>query len=149
MNKRVCMNSRAQSQISFGMIFAIILIIIFIAFAIYGINKFLATSRLVQIESFKSDLQSDIDKMYRSPQGSQIVGPYLIPRKIKQICFKDDPKENLYFEPDDYDGDLLNNIDMDKTLGHQTKLCIDSPNGKVSMTIKKAFTDRNGVTITR
>ena len=55
-----------QLEISFGMIFSIILIIIFIAAGFYAITKLLALQRTIQIESFLKDFQDDVDKMWAS-----------------------------------------------------------------------------------
>lgn len=156
------MNKRGQMEISFGVIFSIILIIIFIAFAIYGISKFLCVSKIAQVDKFKSDFQGDIDKMWGSTQGSQPV-EYYIPKKIKQVCFanRQNPRtgktENMYFVPDEFSCDiltsyLLNNINIAKTTAGSTStpksLCIDTVNGKISMTIKKDYNE-NSVTITK
>jgi hypothetical protein len=153
MNKK-----RGQSQISFGMIFSILLIIFFIAFAIYGIVKFLEVQRLAQVGKFKIDFQADITTMSQSTQGSQ-PETYYPPKKIKQVCFatRTNPRtgkdENMYFMPDDasqYDGDMLNNLNIAKTTAGSTsvpkKLCIDVINGKVSLTLKKEYNE-NSVTI--
>lgn len=146
----------AQMQIGFGMIFSVILIIAFIAFAVYGINKFLCVSKMAQIESFKNDFQNDIDKMWRSTSGSQPVN-YVLPKKIKQVCFIDDEYSNMYFYPENYGCQitsdiLLKNVDIDKTIASSTarpkKLCIDTSSGKISMVIKKSYNE-DLVTITR
>jgi hypothetical protein len=160
MNKRG-RNVRGQSQISFGMIFSIILIVFFVAFAIFGINKFLSVQKLAQVSKFKSDFQADINKMWRSTQGSQSL-VYYIPKGIKQACFvnnRPNPRtlktENMYFMPDDeyqFDGYLFENVNLGKTLSLATpvtnprKLCIDIVNGKISLTIKKDYNE-NSVTI--
>jgi len=154
MNKGV----KGQSQISFGMIFSIILIIFFVAFAIYGIGKFLEVQRTAQVAKFKSDLQIDINKMWESTQGSQPV-TYYIPKGIDQVCFKSrqNPRtlknENMYFTPDDasqFEGYLLENLNIGNTIKGQTggKLCIDVKSGKVSMTLRKDYNE-NQVTITK
>jgi hypothetical protein len=152
MNERV-KNKRGQMQMSFGTIFSIILIIAFISFAVYGINKFLDVSKLAQVEKFKSDFQGDIDNMWKSTQGSQAL-EYNLPNKIKQVCFINDNYENMYFMPldSDYNGKLLKNVDITNTIKSSTttpkKLCITTSNGKISLTIKKAY-DENLVTITK
>lgn len=162
MNKKGVVNSkRGQSQISFGMIFSILLIIFFVAFAIYGVIKFLEVQKLAQVAKFKSDFQADITKMWQSTQGSQ-PETYYLPKGIKQVCFatttnpKTGKDENMYFTPDDqykkYGGYLFNNLNIAKTTagstGYPKKLCIDVINGKISMTLKKEYNE-NTVTITK
>lgn len=140
-------NKDGQMQISFGVIFSIILIIVFIAFAIYGITKILQTVNLAKITSFKGDFQNDIDLMWKSTSGSQEV-EYILPKKIEQVCFVNDDMENMYFVPGDFRGALLKNVDMVNTLNRQRKFCIDASGGKISMIIKKDFGD-DLVTITK
>ncbi len=80
-------NKKAAMEISFGMIFSIILIIIFIAFAIYGIGKFLSLQKNIQTKTFVSDLQFDIDKLWKS-QGSQPV-TYSLSGNVEKVCFSE------------------------------------------------------------
>ena len=82
------MTKRGQLNLSFGMIFSIILIIIFIIFAFYAIQKFLSWQNSAQIGKFKNDLQSDIDRIWQSSKGSQ-EKEYFLPTKIKYVCFAD------------------------------------------------------------
>ncbi len=139
---------KAQMDLSFGTIFSIILIILFIAFAIFGINKFMGVQKLAQVEKFKSDLQTDINNMWKSTQGSQIL-EYSLPSKITKVCFIDDEFENIYFVPNDFRGGVLENIDFDKTIpGNINQLCINTNKGKISLTIKKNYGE-NLITITK
>jgi hypothetical protein len=142
---------KAQMQIGFGVIFSIILIVIFIAFAIYAIGKFMSIRTMAQIEKFKSDFQGDIDRMWKSTSGSTEV-QYYLPNKVKQICFVDNEDENIYFSPPDFKGGILKNVDFTKTLAssrtNPKTLCINTVGGKVSMTIKKSYNEAL-VTITK
>jgi hypothetical protein len=69
--KRVCKNSKkkAQMEISFGMIFSILLIVIFIAFAFFGIKKFLEVHNEILSKKFIDDVNADITKMWKSSRG--------------------------------------------------------------------------------
>jgi len=78
-------------ELSFGMLFSIILIIIFISFAIYGIGKFLNLQKNIQTKTFINDLQFDVDKLWNS-QGSQPV-QYSIPANVERVCFNEDEFE--------------------------------------------------------
>ena len=97
------MEKRGQEQLSFGMIFSIILIIFFIVFAFYAIQKFLVIGNTAKIAGFTGQLESDIDKMWRGSQGSQ-KAEYFLPSKIEYICFADynavkkGPKTSFYDE---------------------------------------------------
>jgi hypothetical protein len=138
----------AQMNMSFGTIFSIILIVVFIAFAIFGIMKFIKTTQFAQVEKFKSDLQADINTMWQSTQGSQKL-EYSLPKKITKVCFTDDEFENLYFAPDDFNGKLMNNIDFAKTIPKNSdELCINAIKGKITLFVQKNYGE-NLVTITK
>ena len=89
-------DKKAQLKISFGMIFSIILIIFFVAFAFFGIRKFLGVHDEITSEKLIDDLNNDIEKMWKSSRGSQEVS-YNVPRDVKSVCIKDDEYENIYF----------------------------------------------------
>ena len=70
------MQKKGQMKISFGMIFSIILIVVFIAVAVYAIIKFLDVQHTIQIESFKKDLQDDINDTWRSSGSGTYLKKY-------------------------------------------------------------------------
>jgi len=147
--KKGKLKTKGQMRISFGMIFSIILIILFITFAVYGIKKFMEVTDFTKVEKFKNDFQVDINNMWKSTQGSQEV-EYLIPKKISEVCFEDDEFENMYFIPSDYGGDMLKNIDIGESVkgskSNPKKLCIETSGGKISLIIKKDYNE-NLVTV--
>lgn len=126
-------------KLSFGMIFSIILIIVFIAFAFYAIQKFLELQRSAQIGLFVNDLQSDVDKMWISSGGSE-KEEYILPKKIDSICFKNDEYENLvlYSSKKEFmEGRKIKNIDIEEITKDENPFCIRNVDGKIKMTIKK------------
>jgi len=135
-------NHKAQMELSFGMIFSIILIIIFIAFAVYGITKFLEISREAQIKNFLNNLQNDVDNM-RSSSGEQIINrSYVLPKKITKVCFVNDSKNiELRSLKQTYPRrENINNIEFDPNL------CVENINQKVKIRLSKGFRD-NYVTL--
>ncbi|MFH1431033.1 MAG: hypothetical protein ABIG37_01020 [Nanoarchaeota archaeon] len=84
------MNKKSQSVlgISFGMIFSVILIIMFIVIAFYAINVFLDIKNCGQIGIFKQDLQNEINRAWSSQETSSVFDG-ILPSKIKEICFLD------------------------------------------------------------
>ena len=158
------MESKGQMQISFGMIFSIIMIIVFITFAFYAIQKFLSIQNTAQAGKFANDLQNDIDKMWKSSQGSQ-EQEYFLPSKVKYICFanyKDRDvsrgsyanffdeldqaffeEENLFLYPvgsgEGFDSVALEHINISKITKDDNPVCFENAKGKVSFTIKKNF----------
>ncbi len=134
-----CELKRGQMKLSFGMIFSIILIVIFIAFAFYAIKTFLGIQDEMKIGQFVNGLQSDVDKMWKGSQGSQEV-EYLLPSKIESVCFKDDEYENLIFRSDDFiGGKEIKHINITKITEAENPFCIENVKGKVKMIIKKDY----------
>ncbi len=139
---------RGQMNLSFGMIFSIILIIIFLAFGVYAILKFLELQQSIQISTFLNDFQDDINKMWKSSQGSQSVS-YTLPAKINSVCFKEDEFENLKFISEKIiPGKIIEHLDFAKITKDESPFCIQNIKGKISMTIVKNFGEQL-VTITR
>lgn len=133
-------NKKGQMKLSFGMIFSIILIILFIAFAFYGITKFLSFQDTVKTEQFVSNLQLDIDKMWQSSGGS-VEAEYLLPTKIEAVCFQDDEYENLVFRSGEFvGGKMMTHLNITKMTGGK-ELCFDTVRGKISFVIEKDYGD--------
>ena len=141
-NLRRNLNKRGQMKLSFGMIFSIILIIIFIVFAFYAISKFIGMQRIAQVGQFVDCLQSDVDKMWKGTQGSQ-EAEYSLPKKIKEVCFTDDEYENLFFYPEGssegFNSIEIKHIDIEKITENENPFCIQNTDGKVKMIVKKGF----------
>jgi len=128
---------RAQMQISFGMIFSIILIIVFVAFAFFGIKKFVEVQQSASISQFKSDFQNDVTNMWNGPQGQQKL-QYNLPKKVSGVCITKNTYENLYFLPRTagFTGADISHIDLNKI---SKDLCFENKDGVVSITLKKDF----------
>lgn len=136
------MAKKAQMQISFGMIFSIILIIAFIAFAFYGIKFFLGLQDTAKVGTFIENFQKDVDSMWKGAQGRQEV-KYYLPNKIEQVCLKNWQYENLVFVPEDaVKLDLVNisHLNLPRTF------CINNLDGEISMILKKEYGE-NSVTV--
>jgi len=125
-------------KLSFGMIFSIILIVAFIAFAVYGIQVFLDIQDKAKIASFVTEFQSDVDSIWRSPQGTQ-KHTYSLPKVAEEVCFKQgDEFENMFLKP----------VEATKMLGltyinhlQDDTLCLAVERGSVSLVLKKTFSD--------
>lgn len=148
-------------ELSFGMIFSIILVVIFISFAAYVIIKFLGFQDKVKIENFKENIQNSVNDIWKSSQGKNTVS-YTLPTAIERICFFDKTAnakgkdkdlfnlfvglsltENLMFYPeasgDGTDGIMLEHIDLKNTTSLENPLCFDNTGGKVSMNLKMDY----------
>ena len=153
-------------KLSFGMIFSIILIIIFVSFSVYAIQKFLDIQNSVQVVKFTDDFQNDINQMWKSSKGSQIK-EYTLPKGVDFVCLADYSSgesgrgsyedlfeklktvyyedENLFFYPvgsaQGFNSKNMENIDLEAIVNQENPFCIKSVNGKVSLIIKKDFSE--------
>ena len=121
------MKKRGQMKLSFGMIFSIILIILFIVFAIYAVQKFLSFQKELKYKTFVDEFQEDINKMWKSSQGSKEVS-YTLPLEIRSICFIQSIRENLIYKgKKNRKGEMFEYIDIEKTLELENTdaLCIN------------------------
>jgi hypothetical protein len=143
-------NRFGQLNISFGMIFSIILIIIFLGFGFYAIKTFMELQGSVQIEAFTKDLQNNVNDVWKSPGGaSPYAKSYSLPTKITAVCFKNDEFGNLQFTSEEIiKGTNIENIDIEKTIGSGSSLCIPNVKGKISLKIAKDYGETL-VTITK
>ena len=133
------MKKRGALELSFGMIFSIILIIVFLAFGFYAIMKFIDLQNSIQIENFLRDFQNDVDKMWKSSQGSQNL-VYSLPNKISAVCFKNDEFQNLEFiSKEIIKGKMIEHIDIEKITEDENPYCIQNVKGKISLTILKDY----------
>ena len=128
-------------KLSFGMIFSIFLIIIFIAFAFYAINKFLNLQRTLQIETFAKDLQNDVDSMWNSPKGEH-PKEYSLPNKIIEVCFTNNEFYNLILKSSKFiDEKNIKHLDISKITANEDPYCIQNIDGKIKLILNKGFNE--------
>jgi hypothetical protein len=128
----------AQLNLSFGMIFSIILIIAFVALAIYITITFLNMQNDIKIAKFVSDFQSDVDKMWNAEKGSREV-EYYLPTKIREVCLVDETKNLVFDEKSKVPAKNIQNVDVKGSLDSEDEICFSNLKGKVKMIIKKSF----------
>lgn len=157
-------------KLSFGMIFSIILIVIFIAVAFYAIKFFLGLQDTIKTGKFVDDLQKDINKMWKATQGSQDT-EYYLPSKVEQICFVDyssqsrgrnsdlygklkqvyNGDENLFFYPlysaEDFESVNIKHINLEKITEQDNPFCVKSEDGKVKLTVEKNYDEATVVIV--
>ena len=159
-----------QIKLSFGMIFSIIFIIVFLAFAFYSIKTFLGIRDAAQTGKFINDLKSDIDRVWKSTESSE-EREYVLPSKINYACFinfSESAKggnahiyselrfvyfgdENMVFYPlgsSNIDSIEITNIALSEITSGENPFCIENVRGNVKLTLVKEI-DEALVTITR
>ena len=153
---------KAQFQISFGIIFSIILIIAFIAVSFYVIKIFLGFRTCGEIGRFYQELQSSIENAKRSPETSQVFSAAM-PSSVEYACIADlsksarGQKSGLYEEISLVNKNLalypktkcsglggidLIGIDIANITLNENPFCVKTEKGKISLKIEKALYER-------
>lgn len=159
-------------KLSFGMIFSIILIIVFLTFAFYVIKLLLQSQSQSKVLIFKEDLENDIDKIWRGSGSLRDPDGYKLPRKVELACFIDFSApsrgdnqdlfiklrqvyyefENLIFYPIGSAQGLnaveIKHINIENITRKENPYCIENIDGKVILTIKRDYGEE-GVIIER
>ena len=80
------MNKRGALELSFGMIFSVIIIIAIVGVAIYAITTFLNIGKTSQIGLFHQRFQETVDDVWASSITNRVVS-FSIPKSVKLVCF--------------------------------------------------------------
>jgi len=158
------MIKRGQLDISFGMIFSIILIIVFIVVAIYGAIVFLNMKKCTETGLFKNDLQAAIDSAWNGEYADSEITRSL-PSNIDFVCFIDLSKKESgtyknYYENATMLGNNFNmffwplksscksalkfeieHINTGNITKNDNPYCIQNVKGKTTVKIEKSFSD--------
>lgn len=152
---------------SFGMIFSVILIVIFIGVAIYAISIFLNLRACAEIGIFKEDLEGEIDTAYQSGSYNEIFEESITGR-VDMVCFIDwgknkrgeyeeifEEAERAGLEWDNYNmfyypiggacegqtGYSLRFLDIENTTMQNNPECFEREDGKIKIRIIKEYFD--------
>ena len=80
------MEKRGDIELSFGMIFSIILIAVVIAVGIYAINYFVGLGKCSEVGLFYKDLKEEVDRAWNSEITRESFDSRL-PSGIASVCF--------------------------------------------------------------
>jgi len=128
-------------KLSFGMIFSIILIIVFLVVAFFAIQKFMNLQKIIVSKQFIEDFQADVNQKWKSSQGSGIK-TYNLHSSIISICFREDNFKNLKINyKDKYDEENIENIDIENTLQGQSEMCIEAKDSEIKLMIQKNYSE--------
>jgi hypothetical protein len=81
------MGKRGQLQLSFGMIFSVIIIAVTLFVAIYIIMNFLKFRDCSQIDLYYDGLQQRVNKIYGASEGASTNHLFQLPSSIDYVCF--------------------------------------------------------------
>ena len=155
-------NKRGDIQLSFGMMFSMFLIVVFIVVAIIAINAFLGVQCSVSSGQFIKDFQAKVNELYASSGQDVPFKSSLGNCKIDYVCFFDSEKRvsgsskamgeefegkitagnNLYFYPaksKDFLSVNIKYIDMSKF--SENPYCIKVAGGNVEIRLTKELED--------
>jgi len=159
---KVNKNKRSQMEMSYGMMFSVILIAIFIFVAVYAIIMFLNINQQVETGFFTDNLQDEVNRIWNGAGEDTFINLTLRSSKITHICFfnSDEPKkgnfegideifseleshplssnENLYFYPPKYadvSAKKISHIDMSKFKSNP--YCIKKTGDVIRMRLSK------------
>jgi len=163
MVKRGKLAKKGSLEISFGMIFSIILIIAFVGAAFYVIKIFLETKSCAETGSFYTEINDNVERAWRSPETSQTVTSFL-PTSIEYVCFVDSNSstrgmyKQYYEESTLYGKNLvlfppskacsglqayeLAHINLDEITKMDNPYCIKVEKGKITFKIEKGIYDK-------
>ncbi|MEM4330776.1 MAG: hypothetical protein QW273_02085 [Candidatus Pacearchaeota archaeon] len=134
--------------LSFGVIFAIFLIIVFIIAAGYGIKHFIYISECSQIGLFYENLQKKIDEVFYASYVENESFKISLPSSIKKVCFinlsatitneedfediydYEDEEDNLFIIPSEKSCDMpskkLTKINLQEITKEENPYCVSS-----------------------
>lgn len=124
---------------SFGMIFTIILVIVFIAFAFYAIKGFLNLQKNIQTKQFFENFQKETDRMYQSSYGSKKVS-FNLPSNVEKICFKNQQEKNVLLDlKKGVEEKTINYLNNEKILNGRSEVCATVIKNKIEFTFSKEY----------
>lgn len=156
---------KGQFQLSFGVIFSIILIIFFVVMAIYVIIKIIGIQCTIQGGKFKDDFQREVNRIWASDVGEDSYRDYMLgtigKNCLEYVCFYnggqlkgifkeqyDEIKDfyiegnNLYFYPVKKSGAMSFKIDnLNNENFKSNPFCFKVEKNRVRISLKKSESD--------
>lgn len=167
MKKEGIWEKRGQMHLPFGMIFAIILIAVFLVVAVIAIRYFLNWQKCGQVGLFYEDLQQEVDNVWESQSTKGQVFSAPLPNGIEYVCFADLSREasvddkihreiyndlkknviyghNIFLWPKKRACEMasreIKHIDVEEIISEKNPYCVKN-NGKVRFKLEKGFYD--------
>ncbi|KKS11110.1 MAG: hypothetical protein UU67_C0084G0007 [Candidatus Daviesbacteria bacterium GW2011_GWB1_41_5] len=80
------MNKRGVIELSFGMIFSVIIMIAIVGVAVYAITTFLNIGKTTNLALFHQKFQETVDDVWASSITNRVFS-FLIPSSVNMVCF--------------------------------------------------------------
>jgi polysaccharide lyase-like protein len=137
--------NKAQMKISFNLIFAIILIVIFIAFGIFAMKKFVITQERVGAADFISNIEEEISNTLRQQNTAQ-QETFTVPNGVEEVCFKyqqpNSGNPTMYSVPEGIIEAWIEGVNWVETNPEGEALCIPvNDQGKISVSFSIDYED--------
>lgn len=137
------MEKKGQLNISFGMIFSIILVIAFLAFGFYAISNFISFQDQLVMKRFQENFQADLTKSWKDEVSTREV-TYPVLSSVDSVCIVDSRRQthNVEVYIDGLPTELnFNYIDVfNSTKGRPTPVVCSTPvNDKVKFILEKKY----------
>jgi hypothetical protein len=157
------MRKRGQFRISFGMMFSMILIAVFVFLAFYVISMFLDIKDEVETGGFIDDLGDEIERLHKSTGGAEKTKTLRLGKdEITHVCFfdfergqsgpydeqfndikrKTSASDNFYFYPRrfaEFDSAEIKHVDMENF--EQNPYCIRAQDREFEFRLSKDIGD--------
>ena len=128
-------SKKGEFNMSFGMIFSIFLIVIFLAFGFYAIKTFVKMQAEAQFNFFISDLQKDINATWQSGEERDWPVSYSVPTYIKGVCFEEGDFNLKIVSDESISNKRLYHLDITKMLTTENPFCIDKVDRRISLVL--------------
>ena len=159
--KKIKKRGQQMMGMPFGMIFSIILIVVFVVIAFIAVGSFLDIGRSAAVGLFYTELQDAVDNSWRG-QSSETTFKINLPSEIKTICFSnlssDMTGEQEYYDQiknyDVYEANtflippenaqqmqwkLIKHLDIEKITVEENPYCVSTSQ---NLKLKKGFYDK-------
>jgi len=151
---------KGQMKISFSMIFSILLVVLLLALAFYGIRYFMDFSDSAQTAKSVHKFSEDVKGVWQASMASEEVN-YTFPDGIKYFCYVEqdseikgdfeslfdevssflDPEDNsfVYSSEENHETSKIDYLDVSSLTSDNNPNCFEIDEGRLSLIIKKDF----------
>jgi hypothetical protein len=127
--------SQGVFDMSFTMIFSIILIVFFIIVAFIAIKYFLNYQRTAQIGLFLDDFKSEVNKVFNSESTLNYYFNSTLPKYIEQVCIVN--LQTAIFNATTKEKEIYDHIKIKENVDFQKNVYLYSPSKAISMKWKQ------------
>ena len=125
----------------FYYIFIMIVIAMILVFGFRIINNLRETQEQTKFVQFKTDLQASVNSVYLKNPGTKISYSSLLPKDVKQVCFKD---FTTYTEVS-AKSEFFLTFQVDNLIPKFDNYCLQAKAGKLDFTLENKILNRETI----